>query len=99
MDMVMERKTNTNIVYTRLYSCGCQVKIKVVETFSNTIPMGQYLAGSHHLKILVDTFAKDQHGIRQQDLNHNDKQNFDAVTRITSSSVLTLLEKFPDAKG
>ena len=63
------------------------------------LPMGQYLAGSHHLKILVDTFAKDQHGIRQKDLSHKDKQNFDAVTRITSLSVLKLLEKFPDAKG
>ena len=61
--------------------------------------MGQYLASSHHLKILVDTFAKDQHGIRQKDLSHKDKQNFDAVTCITSSSVLKLLEKFPDAKG
>jgi len=63
------------------------------------LPMGEYLAGSHHLRIVADTFAKDQHGLRQKDLNHKDKQNFDAVTRITSLSVLGLLDKLPDAKG
>ena len=54
------------------------------------LPMGEYLAGSHHLRIVADTFAKDQHGLRQKYLNHKDKQNFDAVTRITSLSVLGL---------
>ena len=61
--------------------------------------MGHYLAGSHHLKILAKTFTKDQHGLRQKDLDHKDKQNFDSVTRITSPSVFEMLEKVPDAKG
>ena len=65
------------------------VEVKIIKP-SVILPMGQYLAGSHHLKILVDTFAKDQHGIRQKHISHKDKQNFDAVTRITSSSVLTV---------
>ena len=63
------------------------------------LPMGQYLAGAHHLRILVNAFSKDQHGIRLTDINHKDRQNFDAVTRITSPSVFVLLEKIPDAKG
>lgn len=63
------------------------------------IPMGKYLVCSHHLKILVDTFSKDQHGIRQSNLDHKDRQNFDAVTHITNPSVITLLEQVPDAKG
>ena len=61
--------------------------------------MGKYLVGSHHLKIVVDTFSKDQHGIRQRDLDHKDRQNFDAVTHITNPSVIALLEQIPDAKG
>ena len=58
--------------------------------------MGEYLAGSHHLRYISEIFTKDQHGLRQY---HKDKQNFDAVIRITSPSVLSLLEKIPDAKG
>ena len=58
--------------------------------------MGHYLAGGHHL---TSTFTKDQHGLRQKDLDHKDRQNFDAVTHITSTSVLQLLEEVPDAKG
>jgi len=66
---------------------------------SVVIPMGKYLAGSHHLHIVVDTYSKDQHGIRQKDLDHKDRQNFEAVTHLCSSSVLSLLEQIPDAKG
>ena len=43
--------------------------------------------------------TKDQHGIRYKDLAHKDKQNFEAVSRITASCVLDLLEQVPDAKG
>lgn len=89
----------TSIPYIQDYvHVAVKLKSRLLKP-SIMLPMGRYLAGSHHLKILFDTFAKDQHGIRQQDLNHRDKQNFDAVTRITSPSVLALLENFPDAKG
>ena len=37
--------------------------------------------------------------MRQKNLDHKDKQNFDAVTHITSASVLQLLKEIPDAKG
>lgn len=45
------------------------------------------------------TYGKDQHGLRERDLNHKDKQNFDAVLRITSQSVMSLLAQMPDAVG
>ena len=83
----------TPILYIQDY---VHIAVKLKLQPSVILPLGHYLAGSHHLRILVDTFAKDQHGIRQQDLNHQDKQNFDAVTLNTSSSVLAVL---PDAKG
>ena len=37
--------------------------------------------------------------MRERDLNHKDKQNFDAVLRITDKSVMTLLNRIPDAKA
>ena len=63
------------------------------------LPLGNFLAGSHHLKFLLTTFTKDQHGIRHKDLEHKDKQNFEAVSRITTHCVFDLLEQVPDAKG
>ena len=74
------------------------VKLKLLKP-SVKLAMGQYLAGSHHLKPLADTFTKDQHDIRQKDLRHIDKQNFDAVMRLTSLSLLALLKNFPNAKA
>jgi len=46
------------------------------------LPLGNFLAGSHHLKMVLNTFAKDQHGMQHKDLEHKDKQNFEAVSRI-----------------
>jgi len=62
------------------------------------LPFGNYLAGVHHLKIIQCTFSKDQHGLREKDINYKDKQNYEAVLRMTSGSVSTLLSKLSDAK-
>ena len=43
--------------------------------------------------------ASFQHIIRSRELNHQDRQNFEAVLRITDEKVLSLLNEFPDAKG
>lgn len=66
---------------------------------SIVLPLGNYVAGLHHVRIVQQNFTKDQHGLRERDLNHKDKQNYEAVLRMTSDSVLDLLKKFPDAKG
>ena len=63
------------------------------------LPVGKYTAGGHHLRLLHNTFSKDQHGLREKDINHKDKQNFEAVLQITSDSVMQLLTNVPDAKG
>ena len=44
---------------------------------------------------MQSTFGKDQHNLRDKDVSHKDKQNFDAVRK----SVLTLLSQIPDALG
>ena len=43
------------------------------------LPLGKYIAGGHHLKIVHTTFSKDQHGLRERDISHEDKQNYEAV--------------------
>ena len=63
------------------------------------LPLGNYTAGGHHLRLLHNIFSKDQHGPREKDINHKDKQNYDAVLRMTSDSVMELLTYVPDAKG
>ena len=63
------------------------------------LPMGKYAASIAHLRLVQSTFNKDQHGLRMKDLDHNDKQNYEAVSRITSESVNGLLKQMPDAKG
>ena len=89
----------TSILYTQDYvHVAVKLKSRLLKP-SIILPMGHYLAGGHHLNILASTFTKDQHGLRQKYLDHKDKQNFDAVTHITSASVLQLLEEVPDAKG
>ena len=60
------------------------------------LPMGKFLAGAHNLKILLSTFRKTN---MELDIDHKDKQNFEAVSRITAQCVFTLLEKLPDAKA
>ena len=59
------------------------------------LPMGNYSATGGHLHALTTKFQKDQHGLRLRDINHRDKQNFQAVINITSAA--HLLSKIPDA--
>ena len=66
---------------------------------SIVLPLGYYAAGVHHLRMVHKTFNKDEHGLREWDINHRDKQNYEAVIRITSNSVFSLLGSVPDAKG
>ena len=52
------------------------------------LPMGKFAATDDHLGTLTSKFQKDQHGLRLKDINHKDKQNFQAVVNITSASHL-----------
>ena len=63
------------------------------------LPLGNYVAGIHHLRMVRERFGKDMHGLREKDINHKDKQNYEAVLRMTSESVFRSLNQIPDAKG
>ena len=62
---------------------------------SVVLPMGGFVAGVHHLQILQTMFGKDVHGLRERDIDHKDKQNFDAVLHIVQA--LPFLDQLPDA--
>ena len=73
-----------------------KLKVRLLQP-SVILPLGHFLTGSHHLKLLLITFTKDHHGIRHKDLEHKDKQNFEAVS--TAQCVFKLPEQVPDAKA
>ena len=66
---------------------------------STVLPMGNFTAGLHHLQILIESFAKEQHGIRHKDIDCKDKQNYEAVLRISSPTALKILKQIPDGRG
>ena len=77
---------------------GVKLKSRLIQP-SIISPLGKYVAGVHHLRLIQPTFGKDQHGLREKDINHKDKQNYDTVLHLSSESVLKLLAEVPDAKG
>ena len=56
--------------------------------------MGNYTAGPYYLNLLYNNFEKDQHGMRLRDIDCRDKQNYEAVLCITSSSVFFTIRKY-----
>ena len=66
---------------------------------STVLPMGNFTAGLYHLQILIESFAKEQHGICHKDIDCKDKQNYEAVLCISSPTALKILKQFPDGRG
>ena len=77
---------------------GVKLKSRLL-THSQILPLGSYSAELSHLSMLQASFQKEQHNLRYKDLDHQDRQNFNAVVRIIDEKVLTLLGEFADAKG
>lgn len=77
---------------------GVKMKSRLIES-SIILPLGNYVAGLHHLRMVQGRFGKEMHGLREKDINHKDKQNYEAVLRLTSESVFKSLDQIPDAKG
>ena len=63
--------------------------------------MSDFVAGVHHLQIYIHVYIaknvwKNVHGLRERDIDHKDKQNFNAALHIIVQA-LTLLDQLPDA--
>lgn len=92
-------KSALNVTFVQdMVHLGVKLKARLL-THSQILPMGKYCAQSSHLSLLQATFCKEQHNLRVKDLDHQDRQNFEAVLRITSKNVLSLLAEFPDSKA
>ena len=96
--LVRNKQANRHCVRSRYSARSCQVKVKADQTINHP-PLGKQVAGVHHLRFVQHTFSKDQHGLRERDINHKDRQNYDAVLHITSQCVMMLLSQIPDTKG
>ena len=77
---------------------GVKLKARLM-SHSQVLLLGKFSAQSAHLSLLESTFRKEQHNLRLKDLDHQDKQNFEAVSRLTSINVISLLDEFPDTLG
>lgn len=77
---------------------GVKLKARLMSP-SQVLQLGKFSALSTHLTLLHSTFRKEQHNLRLKDLDHQDRQNFEAVNHLTSSNVTSLLSEFPDALG
>ena len=76
---------------------GVKLKARLLKP-SIVLPMGpHYLASGNHVHLIRMVFGKDQHNLRERDVNHRDRQNFDAVMHIVDA--LHLLKKIPEALG
>ena len=77
-------KNPTTIAYVQdTVHIAVKMKSRLLKP-STVLPMGNFTAGVHHLQILVENFSKEQHGIRYKDIDCKDKQNYEAVLRISS---------------
>ena len=92
-------KKPTQVAYVQdTVHVGTKLRSRLL-TPSIILALGKYVAGAHHLQLVQSTYSKDQHGLRERDIDCRDKQNFDSVLRITSSSVMAQISQIPDAKG
>ena len=79
-------KKPSSIAYVQdVVHIAVKLKSRLIKP-SIVLPMGMYLAGGHHLHLLHTTLGKDIHGLREKDIDHKDKQNFDAVLHIICAS-------------
>eukprot|EP00731_Ephydatia_muelleri_P021814 Em0014g405a len=89
----------TDPLHTHLFIRTCLKPCHHLELSNELFTTRKYVAGAHHLQFVQNTYSKDQHGLRERDVDCRDKQNFDSVLRITSSSVMAQISQIPDAKG
>ena len=67
---------------------GVKFKARLLNTSVKLTMGSNFEASVYHLEQLCATYGKEQHFLRERDLNHKDKQNFDAVLHIIHASRL-----------
>lgn len=76
---------------------GVKLKSRLLKP-SILLPVGpNFSANGNHFQMVRIAFGKDKHNLRERDINHKDKQNFESVLHIMNSA--HLLGTIPEAKG
>ena len=65
-------------------------------TPSNLIIVGAENAGVSHLQYVYDHIPKNQHGLLQQIIDNNDKQNYGSIASLVSEDLQTCLHQVKD---
>lgn len=77
---------------------GTKFRSKLLKS-SNILVVGNKIITVSHLKIVLDRFPKDTHGLTNSDIEPKDKMNFKAVQKICDPRVLTILKDVPESEG
>ena len=80
-----------DIVHLGVKLKACFLKPSII------LPLGNYLATNAHFQMVVKLYGKEKHGLRARDIDHRNKQNFDAVGQLIKAS--HLLDELPEAVG
>ena len=83
--MVYVHNVSTIAYVQDIVHVALKLKCRLIKP-SVLLPMGDYITGSHHIRIVQFTYGKDQHGLRERDTDYKDKQNYDAVLHIIRAS-------------
>ena len=76
---------------------GVKLKSRLLK-LSILLPMGpQFYASENHQQMVRMEYGKDEHNLRECDINHKNRQNFDAVLHIMN--LCHLFKTIPEAKG
>ena len=90
--MLKEAHCNRDMVHVAVKLKSRLIKPSII------LPMGKYIAGIHHLRLVHCNFNKDEHTLRERDVNHKDKQSYEAVLRMTSKNIFEILNCIPDVR-
>lgn len=58
------------------------VKLKSRLLKPSVLSMGLYTATGQYFQMFKKAFTKEEHGLREKDVDHKDKQNFEAVLKL-----------------
>jgi hypothetical protein len=98
----------TYIKYGQKMLCQLQPKILVCQDpphvcnkiknrlfeLGNYLTLGNFVANIGHLKILVNSVPKSMHKLNMEDIDSDDKMNFDCLKKICTENIFELLEKY-----
>ena len=66
---------------------------------TRVLTMGPYLVHMNHLKLFHDVFPLDEHGLGSSDIEHQDRQNWASVQKLSFPKVSNCLERLMNGDG